>query len=297
MRNLGGFFETYGFDMKTTQFLESAEEFKVSFGGKNSIDAELFTKTINDTISLVKESANAIDPNCFIRLEIKTNESGSFQTIIDVITKHIPDLINNCIPLANDILQGVLNFILIKQHLKGRKAKEIIHENDKMVIKNKNGEDLLVPDNMGNAFFENNKIDKLIVNITTHLKESSRENMSIKTKEDEIVIDKEEYDDMGISVVDENPTAKTVTNSPVEAQLLVKKPDLLGKSKWEFIYNKKIEAKIEDNEFLDKVRKGEIKNLYAGVRLPCILQFEYELDENHDIVPNSDRYTILRLQE
>ena len=89
--------------------------------------------------------------------------------------------------------------------------------------------------------------------------------------------------------------ARTIISKPVKVELPLKKPDLSGKSKWEFIYTKKIEASINDDIFLDKVRKGKIKNLYAGVRVPCKLQFEYDLDENHDIVPNSDKYTILEI--
>lgn len=105
----------------------------------------------------------------------------------------------------------------------------------------------------------------------------------------------QEYKNMITSVVDEKPAAKTITIGPFDVDLVLKKPDLLGKSKWEFTYTKKIEVKIDDEGFLAKVRKGEIKNLYAGVRIPCILQFEYKLDEYHDIVPNSDKYTILAI--
>jgi len=80
--------------MNSSQLIETIDSFKVNFGGeKHTIDAELFTKTINNAIDLVKASASAIDPNCFLRLDIKANKKGSFITEIDAIARHIPDLI------------------------------------------------------------------------------------------------------------------------------------------------------------------------------------------------------------
>ena len=38
-------------------FIESKESVIISFGGKNSIDAETFSQTIDSTIELLKESA------------------------------------------------------------------------------------------------------------------------------------------------------------------------------------------------------------------------------------------------
>jgi hypothetical protein len=68
--------------MKESQFQESIDTFKVKFEGGNSIDAELFTKTINNTIELVKASSRAIDPNAFLRLEIRATKGVSFELIV-----------------------------------------------------------------------------------------------------------------------------------------------------------------------------------------------------------------------
>ena len=280
--------------MKPTEFLESIEDFEVSFGGKKSIDAKLFTSTIDDTIALIKASADATDPSCFIKLEIKANKEGSFKTVIDVITKYSSDLLMVS-SIASNVIQGFLNFILIKQHLKGKKAKKIESKDDEMAIQNQLDEVFKVPNRIGQTYFKDNRIDNLVVNITNNISSGNRDYLCVETKSGIVKIDKSEYDDMAVSVIDDNPTAKTIKNKPIDVDLPLKKPDLLGKSKWEFIYNKKIEAKIDDEDFLARVRKGEIKNLYAGVRIPCRLQFEYDLDENHDMIPNSDKYIILAI--
>ena len=67
--------------------MKARKTFIISFGGKNSIDAEAFSQTINNTIELLKESALANDPSCFVRLEIKANNTGSFETIIEAIVR------------------------------------------------------------------------------------------------------------------------------------------------------------------------------------------------------------------
>lgn len=80
--------------MYDQKFIETIDTFKIIFGGDNSIDAALFLQTMNNTIDLVKKSAVAIDPHCFLRLEIKATQTGSFETIIDAVARHIPDLLN-----------------------------------------------------------------------------------------------------------------------------------------------------------------------------------------------------------
>lgn len=69
--------------------------------------------------------------------------------------------------------------------------------------------------------------------------------------------------------------------------LLLKKPDLLGDSKWQFVYNKTIEAKIEDEDFLDKIRRRKI-SVRAGVKIPCLMQLEYDLSDRIDIIQKSE---------
>lgn len=76
-----------------------------------------------------------------------------------------------------------------------------------------------------------------------------------------------------------NSNIKYVQQQPIETILFLKSPDLLGDSQWKFVYNKVISAKILDRNFLNKVHSGEIKTLYAGVKLPCLLQIEYDIDD------------------
>jgi hypothetical protein len=99
---------------------------------------------------------------------------------------------------------------------------------------------------------------------------------------------------MSQSVIDENPSVNTIRQKPIEVDLLLKKPDLLGDSKWQFVYNKTIDAKIEDEDFLEKVRRGKI-SVRAGVKIPCLLEVEYDLNDGFDIIQKSEKYNIKKI--
>ncbi|WP_440682332.1 hypothetical protein [Cysteiniphilum halobium] len=275
------------------EFAESIDDFEVVFGGANTIDAEIFSKLIKDTIGLVRESANIVDPSCFVRLEIKANEQGSFKTIIDVITKYIPDMLA-CTSIANEVLQGFVNFLQIKKHLKGRKAKDVSYNDESALIKNAENAVFEVPKNIGEAFFENNKIDQLTIQFINNVASSDRSHVSVRTNSQNIQIDSNNYHEMSQAVVEN--VYNTVKMEPLEVELALKKPDLLGSSKWEFVYNdKKIEASVLDKKFIGEVQEGEIRCLYAGVKVPCIMQMEYDLNSKGEIVANSDKYTVLEV--
>ncbi|MHA1540322.1 MAG: hypothetical protein ACTSXQ_07590 [Alphaproteobacteria bacterium] len=281
----------------TDKLLESLDTFKVNFGGEHKIDAELFTKTIDNTVYLVKNAANSIDPSCFLRLEIKANKEGSFETVIDAVAKYSDTLFTKeNIDLSTKIIAGFLAFLQIKAHLKGKRAKKIEKNSNETKITNQDGKVISTNKSIATSFFKDATIDNSIVNIFKDLDGMDRGSFSIVHKKNDILFNKEDYNYMSQNVVDEkNSTSKLETQKPIEVSLLLKKPDLLGDSAWQFVYNKNISAKIDDERFLEKVHKGEIRSLYAGVRIPCLLQIEYELDEKFNPIPNSDKYTVLEV--
>jgi len=277
-------------------FIESKEIFTISFGGKNSIDAKTFSQTIDSTIELLKESAIANDPSCFVRLEIKANHSGSFETIIEAIVKFSETIFNKeNIKFAKEILDGYLDFIKIKEHLKGKKVKKIESDGKEIAIQNHQNEIKKFAKKTGEIYFQNSKIENIIVNQFTILSNDKRSNFTIKTSDGEITINENSFENMKINTFDEVlANTKTVKQKPIVVDLLVKKPDLLGDSKWQFIFNKNIEAKIEDEIFLEKVRKRQIVIL-AGDKINCELEVEYDLSDRLEIIPKSERYNIKKI--
>jgi hypothetical protein len=97
------------------QFKESIDNFKVKFEGGDTIDAELFTKTITNTTELIKLSSQAINPSGFLRLEIRSTNNGSFEVELDAIARYCIDLVTkDNIRIAGEIIAGFLSFLQIK---------------------------------------------------------------------------------------------------------------------------------------------------------------------------------------
>ena len=82
-----------------------------------------------------------------------------------------------------------------------------------------------------------------------------------------------------------------VNKSISNASLKVKKPDLLGNSKWSFILDKAIDVKIEDGSWLEKFHKGEIP-IPPGSYLDVVLRTEIELNDNNDPTGNVSYYVV-----
>lgn len=288
-------------NQNSVKYTESIDTFKVSFGccdDKHSVDAELFISTIDNTISLVKSAANVLYPDAFVRLEIKANKAGSFETVIDTITKHSITLFTpESLQCASAITQGFVNFLIIKTHLKGKKAKRIEEEENNYIIENQDSEIINIESpQIVNAYFEDAKIENSIINVFTGLEAKQVPEYSIEHGEKKISFKKEEFGIMKESIVENTEiiTSRLETQEPIKVNLLLKKPDLLGDSAWQFVYDKNIDAKIEDKDFLAQVHKGYIK-LYAGVKIPCMLQIEYELDDKYNIINNSQKYRVLEV--
>jgi len=65
------------------------------------------------------------------------------------------------------------------------------------------------------------------------------------------------------------------------AELIIKKPDLLGTSKWGFVFTNNIDAAIEDNPFLEKVKNTQI-GFYCNDKMTCRLRIEVSLNERQE---------------
>ena len=99
---------------------------------------------------------------------------------------------------------------------------------------------------------------------------------------------------MSTKIIEPLEKPKDLHTYMIETPLLLKKPDLLGRSKWGFVFDKNIEVEIKDEAWVRKVHRGEIKQLYAGVKIPVKLLVEVELDEYKD-PKGTTKYTVLEV--
>lgn len=282
--------------MSKQRFEESIDTFKVKFEGGNSIDAELFARTINSTVELVKASAKVINPEAFLRLEIKATKEGSFETIIDAIVKYSDTFFTKVnLEVATEIIAGFLGFLQIKKLLGNKKAKTVIVDGNKTTITNQEDQHLTVLSIIYNHYITNSNIDSIIVNQSNDLKSGER-NIVIESKSKKIELSKEDYDNMSKpreDLVNEEKTANKVQTIE-KCLLIIKKPDLIGNSQWEVILDKKISVKISDETFLSKIKKREI-GIYCGDGIVCDLQISTKLDEDYNVV--NTEYIVLKVHD
>ena len=282
--------------MSEVHFQESIDTFKVRFEGGSSIDAELFIRIINNTIDLVKASAQAIDPGVFLRLEIKANKEGSFETVIDAVAKYTTSLLSsNNIRLACEIVGGYLSFLQIKSHLKGYKPKSISTTKEGTTIINQDDEKITVSTSIVNCYFNNSTIDNSIVQIFTDLQEKNKEGMAIEHGSQKKVFKRADYQKMSIPALrqDQQGMSKQVVENIKDCCLIIKKPDLIGRSKWEVIFaGRVINVKIDDEKFLYEIRQGLLK-VSGGSGLICDLKINAETDEELNIL--SAEHTVIKV--
>ena len=89
---------------------------------------------------------------------------------------------------------------------------------------------------IADKFFTDTHIENSIINIFIDLKENDRDSCAIKHNDKEVRFDKKEYDKMTTRVVDsKNKTSRLEIQNPIQINLLLKNPDLLGDSAWQFV--------------------------------------------------------------
>lgn len=84
---------------------------------------------------------------------------------------------------------------------------------------------------------------------------------------------------------------KKVTSQTVRTQLVIIKPDLMGDSKWEFYYNTRIKAKIQDKHWKQQFENHEISFTKCSL-LDVDLKIDLVFDDNDLPIDNSAEYSI-----
>ncbi len=90
------------------------------------------------------------------------------------------------------------------------------------------------------------------------------------------------------------PPAPTKMVQVISAELIVKKPDLLGSSKWEFVFDKNISATVEDTDFLSKIKNKEI-GFFCDDKVKAKMRIEVSLNERQEVLDT--KYFIEQIEE
>ena len=275
------------------KFNESKCNFILKYGGKDEIDAETLSFSLNGVVKTIKSITSNEYPDTHTKLKIINLGRGSFEITLSTVIYYAPALL----PLANmalNVIGSYLAYIQIKHHLHGQQPKNIKYENNNAKIINRDNVTIIENAHITKNYFENCTFDNSISDtFNPLLKDVERTGFQIVYgNEIKIDISKDEFNNMSTPVIGKEKNYQKKGNTIENIELALKKPDLLGDSKWSFILDKIIEAEIEDKEFLDKVHSGIIRNLYAGVKIPVKLRIEQEFNEEGLLIKDAEKYFV-----
>ena len=277
----------------TNKYNESKCNFILKYEGKDEIDAETLSSSLNGVIKTIKSITSNEYPDTHTKLKITNLGRGSFEITLSTIIYYAPALLQ----IANmslNVVNTYLDYIKIKRHLHGQQPKKIIYQNNNAKIVNQDNGTLIENVYITKIYFGNYAFDNSIADTFNPLvKDEDRTGLQIQyDNKVKINIPKDEFNNMSTPVIEKDKDYQKKGNTIENIELALKKPDLLGDSKWSFIFDKIIEAEMEDKEFLDKVHSGIIRNLYAGVKVPVKLRIEQEFNEEGLLIKGTEQYFV-----
>lgn len=267
----------------------------LKFDGKDSIDLDILMSSLSGAAKAYKATLYATyeDQGAEIGLNVKAFTPGSVEVLLESVVSAAPVIM----PMLPNVITSTKNFLEIvklKKELKGKKPQSVEQEGKTTRIVNHDGEIHYHDSTVYNIYLNHPEIDTGLTSMFTPLKGSDRPSVSFRTEQERVHIEEGDYEAMNTSVVDELAEAEyQKMESIVEEQLLLKSPDFIGDAKWDFYFNRKvIHATIDDDTFMDSVRKGDIK-LFAGVKIPVKMKIEAYLNDKLETVKK--KYTILEI--
>lgn len=273
-------------------FIKSEDRFSFELKGDECIDAKELSLILENTVEIVNNLVQGKE-DTYVNLKVTKFSTGSFDIDFKAVCEQVNNFITCPEAMATLISGGVAGVFNIAKHLKGKRPKSIKDKDGFSEIENIEGDVYKVKKDIKNSYFSNAKIENSVINIVNIVDKNEREGFSIKGNNETVDYEKDDFTNVKpvvINMLAENEE-RLVNELPVT--LIIRKPDLVGKSKWGFIFDKNIEASIEDEEWLEKIHEEKIK-FGMGMKLPVLLRIETILDDRQNII-GEPIYTVIKI--
>jgi len=275
------------------ELLENQSQFSLRLDGDSEMDAYVLSTIIKNMAELAKAVTLHEHPNTEVKTKVSALNKGSFEIgfVLECVAAYSLFIAGGGAPVAAQTIKTVIDVFNIKKHLKGKQPKEIKKlDNGSWGIVNEEGQTINIPNNSGAAFV-NSTVQGLVQNIGTHIHVHSPDgNFSIKNHNGDHEFTPDDVKSIATPLL---TTQETITRkvTTITCNLVIKKPDLLGRSSWEFKYkDRTIHAKIEDEDFLNTVHNGT--PVRAGDYINATFEHSIEIDNSEQPIDSSEKYFI-----
>lgn len=241
-------------------YVMKKETLTLRFKGENDIDIETLSKSLDCVVAVLGKIADSsLTENDFCKFKVKNIEKGSFMITIEQIVEMATVLF----PLMPPILESFNSIVELKKNLGGQMPAEVIHEGNNTIVKSCVGNVTYIDNRTYNLYTRDSSIEKCLSELSRTISEDGeRTGFSIAVTDDKTVktVEMDKEDLMRTrNPIDVESLNGDITEQEATGVLTVRKPDLLGNSKWQFKFlGKTINADIEDENFLKKVKEKEI---------------------------------------
>lgn len=233
------------------------DSLRLVFEGDNDIDLKTLSVSLNSTVDVLTKLADyLLGENDYCKFKITNVEKGSFIIDISQIFEMAPTLFT----YGPSVLEGFNNIIELRKTLKGQSPKEIKRNSDNTVnLIAQDGATINVYGSVFDVYTKDSSIEKSCANMAEAVsKDSGRKGIEFSFNDKKTTMNEEETK-LCSKVLDVESFNENIKEQIMTCDLIVKMPDLLGGSKWQFRFlDKIIKADIKDNVFLSKVKNKEL---------------------------------------
>jgi hypothetical protein len=252
--------------MALVKALEHKFEFKIE-GDDHDVDAENLSMLLASLSGIVGHIKNVGFPESKSAIRIVANKEGSF-TIVSVLMLALnPNLISAMFQAyssadgAEHLFEAMLELLNLKKHVQDTPVDhiEMKDSNGSLAVINKEGAVLNVVNvTLAKDYFEHPGADKLLSQLFDSVGRENKDGFKISDKKKNFKASNQECHKLKNEII-----APHLTESAIEeertATIQLRKPDLVGKSKWDVIYlGQTISAKMLDSDFVFKVQTGKV---------------------------------------
>lgn len=278
------------------------ELMKIKYGGGNEIEANTYINSLIHFTKVIQEVNKSISSDKKVEVKIKANKEGSFVVDVLIASNNIIEGIKEIFSEKNVTYAAGLIYIVgevfkVAKHLKGDKPKKIKNDKDSVIsIENNEGQVMVFDFRGANIYLNNHVIQEAIEQeFETLEKDESVTDLELLDKEEKPIVEikKEEFYNLSSSGSNLNELSIGDKEVNVTATLNISSLDLEFKKKWDFYYlGNKIQVKIKDEAFSERVDKGE--RFAKGDTLEVEMEIKQKFDESVNAYVNKS-YTITKI--